>query len=177
MTTRIVFVCEGNVCRSPMAEALLKDFLLAKKIDGVEVSSCGLRAQDGANAHSELESVIGEEAYRQLSNFNSRTISEKIVGEADYLLAMEDRHVRDIKARFPEAKGKTFTIMEFAGAKGEIKDFIDSDLPDIVDWMQDCYIEMSEVLPKVAERITSSKYTVPKKSSKDSVNSFARGDT
>ena len=164
MMTRVVFVCEGNICRSPMAEALLKDFLLARKIDGVEVSSCGLRAQDGANAHSELESVIGD-AYRHLSNFHSRTISELIVGEADYLLAMEDRHVRDINARFPGAKGKTFTIMEFAGAKGEIKDFIDSDEPDIVDWIQDCYIEMSEVLPKIAERITGSKKTAPRKSS------------
>ncbi len=163
--TRVVFVCEGNICRSPMAEALLKDLLVARKIDGVEVSSCGLRAQYGANAHSELESVIGD-AYRHLSSFNSRTINEKIVGEADYLLAMEDRHVRDINARFPKAKGKTFTIMEFAGAKGEIKDFIDSDEPDIVDWIQDCYIEMSEVLPKIAERISGSRKTGPEKSSK-----------
>lgn len=164
MLTQVVFVCEGNICRSPMAEALLKDFLLTKKIDGVEVSSCGLKAQDGANAHSELESVIGD-AYRHISNFNSRTINEKIVREANYLLAMEDRHVRDINTRYPEATEKTFTIMEFAGAKGDIKDFIESDLPDIVDWMQDCYIEMSEVLPKIAERITGSKKTAPEKSS------------
>ncbi len=142
-----------------MAEALLKEILQAGKIDGVEVSSCGLRAQDGASAHSELDSVIGN-AYRHLSNFNSRTITEKIVGEANYLLAMENRHVRDINARFPEAKGKTFAIMEFAGAKGEIKDFIDSREPDIVDWMEDCYMEMSEVMTRVAERITSSKTKV-----------------
>lgn len=165
MMTRLVFVCEGNVCRSPMAEALLKDILLARKIDGVVVSSCGLRAQDGAYAHSELESVIGD-AYRHLSNFSSRTINEEIVGEADYLLAMEDRHVREINVRFPATKGKTFTISEFAGARGEIKDFIDSDEPDILDWIKNCYIEMSDVLPKVAERISSLKKTGPERSSK-----------
>ncbi len=156
MTIRVVFVCEGNICRSPMAEALLKEILLTRKIEGVEVSSCGLRAQEGANAHSELDSVI-EDAYKHISNFSSRTISAEIVGRADFLLAMEQRHVRDIHARFPEAKEKTFSMMEFAGLKGEIKDFIDSGEPDIVDWMQDCYVEMSEVLPKVAERITGSK--------------------
>ncbi len=154
--TRVVFVCEGNICRSPMAEALMKEILSSKKIEGVEVSSCGLRAQEGASAHSELDSIIGE-AYRHISNFSSRIIGTEIVDGADLLLAMEDRHVRDINVRFPEAKGKTFTIMEFAGAKGEIKDFIDSGEPDIVDWMQDCYIAMSEVLPKVAERIIGSK--------------------
>lgn len=156
MTTRIVFVCEGNVCRSPMAEALMKEMLSSRKIAGIEVSSCGLRAQEGASAHSELESVLGD-AYSYLSNFGSRTINKEIADSADLLLAMENRHVQEINTRFPEAKAKTFTVNGFAGVKGEIKDFIDSNEPDIVDWMQNCYDELSEELPKVVERVTGSK--------------------
>jgi len=61
---KIIFVCTGNICRSPMAEFLLKDYLKKNKITSVTVSSAGLSAGDEMSAEARAALAAGEEKLR-----------------------------------------------------------------------------------------------------------------
>ncbi len=147
----ILFVCDGNVCRSPMAEALLRKKLAERRIDGVNVASCGLSAGPWGIADRRLSLVIGE-AYKLLEHHRSRPLTEKEVREADLILGMENRHVETILERFPEAKGKANVITTYAGASGEVKDYPDSGQTDVVNWLRQCYSIILPCLEVVVNR-------------------------
>ncbi len=148
----ILFVCDGNVCRSPMAEALLRKKLAERKIVGVKVASCGLNARSWGIADRRLSLVIGE-AYKLLEDHGSRPLTEQAVREADLILGMENRHLQTILERFPEAQGKANLLTAYAGVIGEIKDYPDSGQIDVVNWLRQCYSIMLPCLEVVAGRL------------------------
>ena len=148
----ILFVCDGNVCRSPMAEALLRKKLAERKITGVNVASCGLSARPWGVADRRLSLVIGE-AYKFLEDHRSRPLTEREVREADLILGMENRHVKTILERFPEAEGKTHMLTAYAGVNGEIEDYPDSGQTNVVNWLRKCYSITLPCLEFVAERL------------------------
>ena len=148
----VLFVCDGNVCRSPMAEALLRKKLAERRIVGVNVASCGLSARPWGIADRRLSLVIGE-AYKLLEDHRSRPLTEEGVREADLILGMENRHVNSILERFPEAKGKAHLLTTYSGANGEIKDYPDSGQTDVVNWLRQCYLIMLPCLEVVATRV------------------------
>ena len=148
----VLFVCDGNVCRSPMAEALLRKKLAERRIAGVNVASCGLSARPWGFADRRLSLVIGE-AYKLLEDHRSRPLTEREVREADLILGMENRHVDTILERFPETKGKVNLLTAYAGARGEVKDYPDSGQTDVVNWLSQCYSTMLPCLEVVANRL------------------------
>jgi protein-tyrosine-phosphatase len=145
----IIFVCDGNICRSPIAEALLKQKLSHRGVSGVNVASCGLRVHRDA-IHPNLAVLLGD-AYENLRGVAPRPISEEIVGKADLILAMEERQVHEILSRFPLAKGKVATVTTFAGEKGEIEDFVDGGQETILDWMKKCLVALEKNTDKIAD--------------------------
>jgi protein-tyrosine phosphatase len=148
---KILFVCDGNICRSPMAEALLRQILSEKRIEGVEVSSCGLVANPTGVAHSSLRRVIGP-AYKLLENHHSRPFTRELANQSDLILVMENRHVREIVERFPELKPRVHLLTTFAGKDGEIKDFPDSGQPDVVSWLRQCHAILLPCLETIANQ-------------------------
>lgn len=151
---KIVFVCAGNICRSPMAEALLKEKLERRGIAGTDVSSCGLAADVNpwGTSQPELRLVIGS-AHKYLRDFRSRLMSEEIVRDADLVLAMEDRQVREIVSRFPAARGKVATLTGYAREEGEITDFIDSQHGSFLEWLKSCYATVDRCLERLVEKM------------------------
>lgn len=154
---KIVFVCAGNICRSPMAEALLKEKLEERGIAGVHVSSCGLEANPWTVAEPRLRLVIGN-AYRTLKDFRSRPMTEEIVRNADLVLTMEERQVREIMSRFPEARGKVATLTDYVGEGGDIVDFIDSHQGSFLEWLKSCYTTIDRCLDRLVERVSKSDF-------------------
>lgn len=142
---KILFVCDGNICRSPMAEALLRTTLAGRGIDWIKVDSAGLVASPFGVAHSQLRRVLGS-SFSLIENRHSQPISENLVEEADLILGMEKRHIRQIHERFPSSKGKVFMVTSYAGGDVEIKDLPDSGYGDIVSWMRHCH---SIILPSI----------------------------
>ncbi len=136
-----------------MAEALLKDMLSRRGINGVGVSSCGLQASPSNTAEPRLGIVIGN-AYSLLKDFRSRPIGSELVREADLILTMEERQVTEVLARFPWAKGKVHTVTRFAGEKGEIPDFLDSDKEDFLEWLKDSYSILDRCVGKVVDKVS-----------------------
>jgi low molecular weight protein-tyrosine phosphatase len=149
---KILFVCDGNICRSPMAEALLRQTLADKDIEWAEVSSGGLVASPLGLAHSQLRRVLGS-TYMLVENRHSQPLTQELVRGSDLILGMENRHVYQILQRFPESDGRVDKITTYAGKDGEIKDFPDSGYGDVVSWLRHCHSIMVPCVEAIADRL------------------------
>ena len=88
---RVLFVCTGNICRSPLAEALLRRDLSRRGVEDVEVTSAGTGAWDGSPA-SEGAYLVALEHGLDLSGHQARPLTKKIVRQSDLILTMSRHH-------------------------------------------------------------------------------------
>lgn len=119
--TRVLFVCTGNICRSPMAAAMLDRVIAAEastaastgaSTAGFAVSSAGLLYDD--RPASEGAVAWAERNGYDLGAHRSRVIRREIVADTDLVLAMEPRHVREVVALLDDTWARTFTLRELA---------------------------------------------------------------
>ncbi len=117
---RILVVCTGNICRSPMGEGILRSLAAEEGLgDAIEVRSCGTWATLGSAASRNGITVAGRHGI-ELSNHRSRPCSRELINEADLVLTMEPAHRAEILALAPEAASKTHVLTLFADAdKGD----------------------------------------------------------
>ena len=85
---KIVFVCSGNTCRSPMAEAAFRKELKRRKISWYTVQSAGVNAHEGTPMNAEAQKALTEAKIPFSSTFQSRLLTEKIVEEALAVICM-----------------------------------------------------------------------------------------
>ncbi|PTX97189.1 serine hydroxymethyltransferase [Spartobacteria bacterium LR76] len=150
----VLFVCTGNVCRSPMAEALFRQ--LVSDRDDIEVQSAGVSAGRGQPAS--LDSVRALKTLGiDLSRFRSQPVTEKLVEEATHIFVMTRDHRRLLELFFPEASGKTYLVREFDNGSPDVpdpiglgrevyercRDVIKRSLPDLLNFIDQDSFSMS----------------------------------
>ena len=110
----ILIVCVGNICRSPMAEALLKAALIAIKPGNYKVSSAGIGALVGHPADAKAKQLMMTKGL-DISEHRADQLSQTMIHKADIILVMESDHKQAIEAKQPSAKGKVFRLGEWGG--------------------------------------------------------------
>jgi protein-tyrosine-phosphatase len=94
---KILFVCTGNTCRSPLAEAIARKIAIDRGLTDLEVASAGTSAWDGAAA-SDGALLVGMEHGLDLSNHRAQLLSRELVASADVVLAMGPHHLERVQA-------------------------------------------------------------------------------
>lgn len=107
---RVLFVCTGNVCRSPMAELF---FAACAAPGAVEVSSAGLGALVGAPIDTSSAVVLADVGLDP-TRHRARQFTEQLALEADLVLTAEVEHRDDVISAVPTAYRRVFTMKEFA---------------------------------------------------------------
>lgn len=131
MRTTVLFICSGNTCRSPMAEALGRQILTESlklspadlEAKGYQVMSAGSFAMPGARATPQATEALKEMGL-DLSAHRSRPLSVELIHQADLILTMGRSHAAAVTALVPSAAAKTMPLDPDA----EIEDPIGSDV-------------------------------------------------
>lgn len=138
----ILFVCTGNTCRSPTAEAIAKKLWQGKGKGRIKIHSAGTVALSGFRTAPLSIKTMGKRGIR-MDLHRSTPLNEEMVEEADLILVMERKHKKQILHFSPFAEGKVFLLKHFAlGIEEEIPDPIGGSEEDY----QECAREIEESL-------------------------------
>ena len=120
---KILFVCHGNICRSPMAEFVMKDLLAKAGITDVSVESAALRTDEiGNDIHYGTRGIL----VRYGIPFTHRSawqLTAAKVSEYDMIVGMDAYNMADLKRLvYPEDMGKVFKMLELTGLSRDVAD-------------------------------------------------------
>lgn len=118
----ILFVCTGNICRSPVAEVLFREWLAQHPRTGDwQVGSAGTWAQPGLGA-SQFSIDVARARGLDLSRHRSRPVALPILTQADLVLGMTKSHVEALRVEFPQFTSKIQLLSSLAGPAYDIPD-------------------------------------------------------
>lgn len=111
---KLLFVCTGNICRSPMAEGIFNDLVRKnQKETDYLATSAGIFARDGQGASQEAVEAVKDMGI-DISRHSSQGVCEKLLEESDLVITMTNSHKDAIESKFFKYKDKVFAIYEYA---------------------------------------------------------------
>ncbi len=152
---RILFVCMGNLCRSPLAEAVFAHHLALRGWGGrVSVSSAGTSSRhQGEKADPRAARLALEKGYERLQSFRARAITEEMVAHSDLILAMDASNLQSLRQKFaPAHHGKMHLLLAYAnsGTATEIPDPYYGNIQGFEQVMRLCEHSVPGVLKRLA---------------------------
>lgn len=151
----ILFVCTGNTCRSPLAEAVLRRMAAERGLTDLEVSSAGTGSLEGAPASSGTY-LVGIERAADTSAHRARRLTPRMVAEADLILAMSRGHLAEIERM--GGADKAWLLGEYAGfygADAEVDDPFGGEMEDYRRMAEQVETMISRVLDRLAAKGTA----------------------
>lgn len=143
----VLFICMGNICRSPTAEAVFRAHAEAAGLaDRITVASAGTHAYHiGSPPDTRAQAAAKRRGY-DLSALRGKEASAELL-QADYVLVMDAQNLRDLKRRFPEARAEKF--MAFAPLP--VRERYGEDVPDPYFGGEEGFTAVLEVLEAASE--------------------------
>lgn len=150
----VLFICTGNICRSPMAEGLLRQMSAGR----IEAASAGLGAGRGQQPSAHAVNVLKEEGI-DISDIRSQPVSAHLLQKADYIFTMTRDHLDMLLLLFPEMAAKARLLRFDEAAKGGRADVTDP-IGGTCATYESCKEDIKRAMPRVIELITGKKTTM-----------------
>lgn len=145
---KLIFVCTGNTCRSPMAEAIYKNL---EKVSEMKVISRGLVVLFSEPLNPKAEIVLKKHDL-ELKNHVSKGLRGSDIDVNTLILTMTASQKKKVIELYPDGK-ETYTIKEFAGEIGDVVDPYGGTLMDY----EECYIELGRLVKKTVYKLNEIK--------------------
>ncbi len=146
----ILFVCTANICRSPMAEAMMG--VIAQEHDPAwrawKIGSAGVRAMDGMPASLDAVETMRSRGI-DISTHRSRATTSQLITEHKVIIVMEQRHKDLLQFQHKNAAGKIFTLGEIVESDQDVADPFGGSLQDyemaarvLEKWLEEGYLRI-----------------------------------
>jgi len=137
---QIIFVCTGNICRSPIAEGILKKLLPEDVRRKCIIESAGINAIDGLSV-TPFARTVAEEDGVEISNHKSRSVKSYIVKKADLIFAMTPEHMNYFRRNYPQYMDKVFLLKRFDIPDAPKDAAIHDPISGTLEMYRACYLE------------------------------------
>lgn len=149
---RVLFVCTGNTCRSPMAEGIMRKLVADRGLQ-IEVKSAGVAASAGASMSRHAEAVLRDKGIAD--EFTSTQLHLELIEWADLILTLTESHKQYIRSAFPASLDKVYTLKEYVSdGSGSAESY---DISDPYGGSRDDYDrtaeEIAAALDKLADKL------------------------
>jgi len=125
---KILFICHGNICRSPMAEFILKDMVEKQgRADEFYIESAATSTEEiwhgvGNPVYPPARDILAKHGI-SCEGKRARQVRYEDYDKFDLLIAMDSNNIRNLRKLIPEdTKGKVHLMMEYAGQKRDVAD-------------------------------------------------------
>ena len=120
MFKSLLVLCTGNICRSPYAEAVLR-----QRAAGITVDSAGLSAMVDYEADATGQAVARDRGIN-MSAHKAKQVTRSLIGCSDLILVMDDEHLARLHRKYPDSRGKSFKLGKLKGDKNIVDPYLKS---------------------------------------------------